>query len=49
VHYKELKSVQLTVLRIIIITHTEFIRILNMAQAISYRSHYYLSLKELAN
>jgi len=49
VHYKEQKSVQLTVLRIIIITHTKFIRTLSIAQAIGYRSYYYLSLEELIN
>jgi len=49
VHYKEQKNVQLTVLRIITTTHTKFIRMLSMAQAISYRSYYYLSLEELIN
>jgi len=49
VHYKEQKSIQLTVLCIIIITHTKFIRTLSIAQAISYRSYYYLSLKKLTN
>jgi len=49
VYYKEQKSVQLTVLRIIITTHAEFIRMLSTAQAISYRSYYYLSLEELIN
>jgi len=29
--------------------HTKFIRMLSMAQAISYRSYYYLSLEELTN
>jgi len=49
VHYKEQKSVQLIVLYIITITYTKFIRTLSTAQAISYRSYYYLSLKELIN
>jgi len=49
VHYKEQKNIQLIVLRIVTTTHTEFIRTLSTAQAISYRSHYYLSLKEPAN
>jgi len=49
VHYKEQKNVQLTVLRIITTMYTEFIRTLSMAQAIGYRSYYYLSLKELIN
>ena len=48
-HYKEPKSVQLTVLRIITITHTKFIRTLSIAQAIGYRSYYYLSLKKPTN
>jgi len=49
VHYKEQKSVQLTVLRIVITIYTKFIRTPSMAQAISYRSYYYLSLEELIN
>jgi len=49
VHCKEQKSVQSTVLRIIITIHAKFIKTLNMAQAISYRSYCYLSLKEPIN
>jgi len=49
VHYKEQKNVQLIVLRIVITTHTKFIRTLSIAQAISYRSYYYLSLEEPTN
>jgi len=49
VHYKEQKNIQLTVLRIIITTYTEFIRTLSIAQAIGYRSYCYLSLKEPTN
>jgi len=49
VHYKEQKSVQLIVLRIVITMYTEFIRTLSTAQAISYRSHCYLSLKKPTN
>jgi len=49
VHYKEQKSVQLIVLRIITTTYTKFMRMLSIAQAISRRSYYYLSLKEPTN
>jgi len=49
VHYKKQKSVQLTVLCIVITMHAKFIKTLSMAQAISYRSYYYLSLEELIN
>jgi len=49
VYYKEQKNVQLIVLCIVTITYTKFIRTLSIAQAISYRSYYYLSLKEPAN
>jgi len=49
VYYKEQKSVQLIVLHIITTTHAKFIRTLSMAQAISYRSYCYLSLKKPTN
>jgi len=49
VHCKEQKNIQLIVLYFVITTHAKFIRTPSTAQAISYRSHYYLSLEEPTN
>ena len=48
-HYKEQKSIQLTVLYFITTTHAKFIKTLSIAQAISYKSQSYLSLKGPTN